>query len=245
VSVPKQRLDRLLVERGLAPSRERAQALVLAGAILVDGQKATKPGHAVAADCELSSLASSAAFASRAGDKLAAALDHFNVNVAGRVALDIGSSTGGFTDCLLQRGALRVHAIDSGTNQMVWRLRTDPGVRLREQTNARFLTRADIGEAIDVLVVDVSFISVTLLLPALLPLLAPAADVVILVKPQFEAGRSGVGKGGIVRDPQVRAAALRHVADALTAAGLGQVSAIDCPVLGAKGNQEFLLHAVR
>lgn len=245
MGVAKQRLDRLLVERGLAPSRERAQALVLAGEILVDGQKATKPGHAVAADCTLSSLATSAAFASRAGDKLAAALDHFQVSVADRVALDVGSSTGGFTDCLLQRGARRVHAVDSGTNQMIWRLRTDPRVHLREQTNARFLTPDAIGEPVDVLVVDVSFISVTLLLPALLPLLAPAAHVVILVKPQFEAGRAGVGKGGIVRDPEVRAAALSHVAAALSASGLNNVNAIDCPVLGARGNQEFLLHAVR
>jgi 23S rRNA (cytidine1920-2'-O)/16S rRNA (cytidine1409-2'-O)-methyltransferase len=240
---PKQRLDRLLVERGLAPTREQAQALILAGAIRVAGAPAPKPGHAVPADAAIALVAAPAPYASRAGAKLAAALDAFAIPVAGRVALDVGSSTGGFTDCLLQRGARRVHAVDAGTNQMIWRLRTDPRVHLLENTNARYLRAADVGEAPDLLAVDVAFISATLLLPALAPLLAPRADAVILVKPQFECGRAAVGKGGIVRDPAARQAAVERVAAAVRAAGGAPVGAIPSPVLGARGNQEWLLAA--
>ncbi|HVA62792.1 MAG TPA: TlyA family RNA methyltransferase [Terriglobales bacterium] len=244
----KLRLDLLLVERGLAPSREQAQALILAGAILVNGQKATKPGHAVAADAELTRVGEPLRFASRAGLKLEAALDHFHLDAAGRVALDVGSSTGGFTDCLLQRGARRVHAVDSGTNQMIWRLRTDPRVHLLEKTNARFLTARDLklerGEEPDLLTLDVSFISATLLLPTLVKLLRRPAEVVVLVKPQFEAGRAAVGKGGVVRDAAARQAAVERVAQALEGLGARAIATIPSPILGAHGNQEFLLHAV-
>ncbi len=244
-AAPRQRLDRLVVERGLAPTREQAQALILAGAIRVGGLPAAKPGHAVPADAEITLAASPPPYASRAGAKLAAALDAFAIPVAGRVALDVGSSTGGFTDCLLQRGARRVHAVDAGTNQMVWRLRTDPRVHLLENTNARYLRARDLGagEAPGLLTVDVSFISVTLLLPALAPLLAPGADAVILVKPQFECGRAAVGKGGIVRDAAARQAAVERVAAAVRAAGGECRGALPSPVLGARGNQEWLLAA--
>ncbi|HET9784178.1 MAG TPA: TlyA family RNA methyltransferase [Terriglobales bacterium] len=241
---PRLRLDQLVLARELAPSRQQAQALILAGQILVEEQKLTKPGQMVSADAALRRLGEPPRFASRAGLKLEAALDHFQIDVHGRVALDIGSSTGGFTDCLLQRGAARVHAVDSGSNQMIWRLRTDPRVHLREKTNARYLDPAAIGEPISLLTVDVSFISVTLLLPAIIPLLAPPADIVILVKPQFEAGRAQVGKGGIVRDESIRLAAVERVRSAVTSAGAVVRDVLPSPVLGADGNQEYLLYGV-
>ncbi|MGH9482601.1 MAG: TlyA family RNA methyltransferase [Terriglobales bacterium] len=239
----KLRLDQLVVARGLARSREQAQALILAGGILVDGQPGVKPGHAVAAAAVLARRAPPPRFVSRAGLKLEAALEHFRLTVAGEVALDVGSSTGGFTDCLLQRGAVRVHAVDCGTNQMDWRLRSDPRVHLLERTNARYLRAQDLGEPPTLLTLDVSFISATLLLPVLVPLLARGADAVILVKPQFEAGREAVGKGGVVRDPAARLAAVERVAAALGGLGGGDPAWFPSPVLGACGNQEYLLHA--
>ena len=239
------RLDRLLVERGLAPSREKAQALILAGQVLADGQKIEKAGAAIAAEAELRLLGEVLPYVGRGGRKLAAALDHFQVDAAGRVCLDVGSSTGGFTDCLLQRGALRVYAIDSGSNQMDWRLRNDARVHLRERTNARHLAADALGEAIDLMTVDISFISVTLLLPALTPLVRSGGEAVILVKPQFEAGREQVGKGGIVRDERVRQAAVEKVAQALEAHRWAIGGSIPSPILGGEGNQEFLLHARR
>lgn len=245
MSAAKLRLDQLLVARGLAASRQQAQALILAGEVFAAGQKAAKPGHQLPADVELDVRAHTPRFASRAGDKLAAALDHFAVPVAGRLGLDIGSSTGGFTDCLLARGARRVHAVDSGTNQMIWRLRTDARVHLLEKTNARYLQAEDLGgERPSLLVMDVSFISATLLLPAVTPLLEPGAEVIVLVKPQFEAGREAVGKGGLVHDPAARHAAVRRVAAALEQLGGRGLDEMPSPVLGASGNQEYLLHAV-
>ncbi|MGH9413825.1 MAG: TlyA family RNA methyltransferase [Terriglobales bacterium] len=239
----KSRLDQLLLARGLAPSRQKAQALILAGQVLANGQKAEKSGQLVPADADLRLLGQPPRFASRAGEKLAAALDHFAIPVAARAALDIGSSTGGFTDCLLQAGARHVYAFDTGTNQMVWRLRTDPRVTLRENTNARYLRPGDVPEPADVLTVDVSFISATLVLPALVPLLAPDADALILVKPQFEAERGQVGKGGIVRDDAVRQQAIARVQAAGAAAGLRPQGVLPSPVLGAGGNQEYLFYA--
>lgn len=241
--MPKTRLDVLLLARGLASSRQQAQALILAGQVLVNGQKAEKSGQWTAPDAELRLLGPPPRFASRAGEKLAAALDHFAIPVAGRVALDIGSSTGGFTDCLLQAGARHVYAFDSGTNQMIWRLRADPRVTLHENTNARYLRPEDMPERAELLTVDVSFISVTLLLPVLVKLLAPGADAVILVKPQFEAGRGQVGKGGLVRDAAVRQQAVARVEVAAAAAGLAPQGVLASPVLGATGNQEYLLYA--
>jgi 23S rRNA (cytidine1920-2'-O)/16S rRNA (cytidine1409-2'-O)-methyltransferase len=239
----KQRLDLTLVDRGLAESREKAAALILAGKVRVDGQKADKPGRTVEAEARVE-VEQALKYVSRGGWKLEAALLEFQVAVRDKVCMDVGTSTGGFTDCLLQSGALRVHAVDTGAGQIDWKLRSNPRVVLHERCNARYLTLADIGETVDVLACDVSFISVTLLIPALAPLLKPEGDWIILVKPQFEAGREFVGKGGIVRDPAAHRFACERVASAL--ANLGFSSAlIDSPILGAEGNREFLLHARR
>ena len=237
----KTRLDRLIVERGLTESREKAQALIMAGEVLVNGQKAAKPGQAVAGDSRVEILARPP-YVSRGGLKLAGALAQFAIDVAGYACLDIGSSTGGFTDVLLQAGAARVHAVDVGAGQLDWKLRTDPRVVLHEGINARALLFEDIGELVDLIVCDVSFISVTLILPAAVPLLQPAGQMVILIKPQFEAGRGQVGKGGIVRDPAVHQAACERVARAVRALGF-ETSMMESPILGAEGNKEFLLYA--
>jgi 23S rRNA (cytidine1920-2'-O)/16S rRNA (cytidine1409-2'-O)-methyltransferase len=239
----RRRLDLLLVERGLVASREKGQALILAGQVLVDGQKVDKPGHAVAADAKIE-LAEQPRYVGRGGLKLEAALDNFGIPVAGQICLDIGSSTGGFTDCLLQRGASRVYAIDAGTAQLDWKLRNDPRVIVREQVNARYLTRNEVPEPIHLAVCDVSFISITMILPVLPNLLAPGAEMVILVKPQFELERHQVGKGGIIRDPALHQQACRRVDDAVKQLGF-KTAIIPCPVLGAEGNQEFLLYARR
>ena len=237
----KPRLDRLLVERGLAPTREKAQALIMAGTVLVDGHKAAKPGQPADAEARIEILAQPP-FVSRGGLKLDAALAHFGIRVAGRVCLDIGASTGGFTDCLLQRGAARVHAVDVGAGQLDWKIRSDPRVVLHEKLNARYLRPADLGEPIDLAVCDVSFISATLIVPAVSPLLHPAGEMVILVKPQFEAGKGQVGKGGIVRDPELHQAACRRVDDAVRQLGF-ETAVMGSPILGAEGNREFLLYA--
>ncbi len=239
----KARLDRLLVDRGLAESREKAQALIMAGEVRVDGQKAAKPGQAVAAESRLEVLGRPA-YVSRGGIKLAAALDQFGITVAGRVCLDIGASTGGFTDCLLQRGALRVHAVDVGSGQLDWKIRTDQRVIVHEHRNARELRFADIGELADLGVCDVSFISVTLILPAMVPLLQPDGELVILIKPQFEVGKGQVGKGGIVREPELHRAACDRVEQAVKESGF-LTRIMESPLLGAEGNREFLLHARR
>jgi len=235
------RLDRLIVARGLTDSREKAQALIMAGEVLVNGQKAAKPGQAVPDDSRIEILARPP-YVSRGGLKLAGALAHFAIDVAGRICLDIGASTGGFTDVLLQAGAVRVHAVDVGAGQIDWKLRTDPRVVLHEGINARALKFEDIGERVDIIVCDVSFISVTLILPAAVPLLQPAGQMVILIKPQFEAGRGQVGKGGIVRDPAVHQAACERVARAVRQLGF-ETSMMESPILGAEGNKEFLLYA--
>jgi 23S rRNA (cytidine1920-2'-O)/16S rRNA (cytidine1409-2'-O)-methyltransferase len=237
----KLRLDLMLAERGLAESREKAQALVLAGEVLVNGVKAAKPGQAVAAGADLQVLRRPP-FVSRGGQKLEAALDHFQIQPGGRVCLDIGASTGGFTDCLLQRGAARVHIVDVGSGQLDWKLRTDPRVILHERLNARYLRAENIGERVDLAVCDVSFISVTLILPALPPLLQPDAEMVILIKPQFEAGRGKVGRGGIVRDPELHRAACERVENAVREMSY-KTAIIESPILGAEGNKEFLLYA--
>lgn len=237
----KTRLDRLLVERGLAESREKAQALIMAGEVLVNGQKAAKPGHTVAEDAAVEVLARPP-YVSRGGLKLAGALQRFAIDPAGKVCLDIGASTGGFTDALLQAGAARVHAVDVGTNQLVWALRTDPRVVVHENVNARELSFEEIGEPVDLIVCDVSFISVTLILPAVVPLLRPDGQMVILIKPQFEAGKGQVGKGGIVRDPAVHQAACDRVRQAVEQFGF-TTEIMDSPILGAEGNREFLLNA--
>ncbi len=236
----KRRLDQLLVERGLAESREKAQALVIAGSVLVNGHRVDKPGHSIAAESNIE-LTAKLPYVSRAGVKLAGALDRFNVQVAGRVCLDIGASTGGFTDCLLQRGAARVHAVDVGSGQLDWRLRNDPRVTVREGINARYLSIEQIGEPVDLAVCDVSFISVTLILPILPPLLRESAELVILVKPQFEVGREQVGKGGIVRDPEWHKQACDKIRIAVERLGF-TATIMESPIEGAEGNREFLLY---
>jgi 23S rRNA (cytidine1920-2'-O)/16S rRNA (cytidine1409-2'-O)-methyltransferase len=237
----KTRLDRLLVERGLVESREKAQALIMAGEVLLNGQKASKPGQPVDSGAALEVLARPP-FVSRGGLKLAAALKHFAIDVAGKICADVGSSTGGFTDALLQAGAARVHAVDVGAGQLAWSLRTDPRVLLHEGVNARALRPEEIGEPVDLLTCDVSFISVTLILPAVAPLLQPRGQMVILIKPQFEVGKGQVGKGGIVRDPQLHRAACDRVTGAVREFGF-ETGIMDSPILGAEGNKEFLLYA--
>ncbi len=238
----KRRIDRLLVERGLAESREKGQALILAGQVFVNGQKVDKAGHAVPEDADVV-VTAQLPYVGRGGLKLEKALDHFGVNATGKVCLDIGASTGGFTDCLLQRGAVRVHAVDTGAGQIAWKLRTNDRVTLHEKVNARHLCFEEIGELADLAVCDVSFISVTLILPALLSVLKENAEMVILVKPQFEVGRRQVGKGGIVRDPNAPLSG-RESRGSGHSARL-PVSVIESPILGAEGNREFLLHASR
>jgi 23S rRNA (cytidine1920-2'-O)/16S rRNA (cytidine1409-2'-O)-methyltransferase len=240
---PRHRLDHLLVERSLTDSREKARALILAGQVLVDGQKIDKAGQSVSLESRIELLAQPR-YVGRGGLKLEAALDHFAIPATGKVCLDIGSSTGGFTDCLLQRGAARVYAIDVGTAQLDWKLRTDPRVIVREQLNARYLTQQDIPEPIHLAVGDVSFISITMILPVLPNLLANDAEMVILVKPQFELERHQVGKGGIIRDPALHQQACRRVTEAVHGLGF-RSEIIPSPVLGAEGNQEFLLYARR
>ncbi|HUJ94220.1 MAG TPA: TlyA family RNA methyltransferase [Terriglobales bacterium] len=247
----KVRLDRLLQERGLVTSRQRAQALILAGKVLVDGQKIEKAGTPVETECQLRLLGEDLKYVSRGGLKLEHALDHWKIDVTGKVCVDIGASTGGFTDCLLQRGASRVIAVDTGRGQIDFRLRQDPRVRLLEKTNARYLKREQIGEVADLIVLDVSFISATLVLgPAIKAAFPDAAEtrrgrrVIVLVKPQFEAGREHVGKRGIVRDEQVQQAAVEKVRQALLDLGPVRTDVIHSPILGAEGNREFLLYAL-
>ena len=239
----RQRLDLLIVERGLAGSREKAQALILAGSVMVDGQKAAKPGHSYPTTCRIDLLGQTP-YVSRGGFKLAGALDHWRIDPWGRLCADIGASTGGFTDCLLQRGAAQVFAIDVGATQLDWKLRTDARVVVKDHLNARHLTLADLGQPVSLIVSDVSFISVTLLLDAMAQVLAPDGEMVILVKPQFEVGREQVGKGGIVREPELHQAACRKVRERVEQLGF-LTDLIDSPILGAEGNREFLLYAWR
>jgi len=229
------------VERGLAASREKARALILAGQVLVNGQKAGKAGTNVDAASQIELLAQPR-YVGRGGLKLEAALHHFAIAVAGKTCLDIGSSTGGFTDCLLQHGAARVYAIDVGTGQLDWKLRNDRRVIVQEQVNARYLTRDQVPEPIALAVCDVSFISITMILPALAGLLTADAQMVILVKPQFESDRDQVGKGGIIRDPALHHQACARVEKSVQALGY-HTQIIPSPILGAEGNREFLLYA--
>ena len=245
------RLDKLVVERGLSPSRERAQALILAGKVLVNDQKIEKAGASVDADSAVRLLGADIRYVSRGGLKLEKALEHWQINLAGKICLDIGASTGGFSDCMLQHGAAKVIAIDTGYGQMDFGLRNDPRVRLLEKTNARYIKPHDIGESVDFIAMDVSFISATLVLPAVIRAAWAGASgtdrdvrqIVVLVKPQFEAGRGAVGKGGIVRDEPTQRAAVARVETALTELGCAGIECIESPILGGEGNREFLLHA--
>lgn len=247
----KLRLDKLLVERGLAASRERAQALILAGNVLVNEQKIEKAGEQIVDNVAIRLLGEDLKYVSRGGLKLERALDHWQIDVRNKICLDIGASTGGFTDCLLQRGAAHVIAIDTGYGQIDFKLRQDPRVRLLEKTNARYLAKENIHEIVDLIVVDVSFISATLVLPAAVSAAFPATSeehsnrqIIVLVKPQFEAGREFVGKGGIVRDAAAQLASVEKVKGTVRELGCAEVDVIDSPILGAEGNKEFLLRAI-
>lgn len=238
----KERIDKLLFERGLADSRSKAQALVMAGVVLVDEKRVEKPSESFAAESNIRIKGDSpeSRYASRGGLKLEAALSAFNIDPTGFVCLDIGASTGGFTDCLLQHGASRVVAVDAGTNQIVWKLREDERVEVREKTNARELTPAAFDALFDLIVIDVSFISVTKIIPVLPPLLKDSGRVIILIKPQFEVGKGEVGKGGIVREPEKHQRVIEEVNQSAAEHGLFVGGLIDSPITGAEGNKEFL-----
>ncbi len=247
----KTRLDKLLVDRGLAPSRERAQALILAGKVLVNEQKIEKAGASIDSGSTLRLLGDDLRYVGRGGLKLEKALEHWHIDLHDKVCLDIGASTGGFSDCMLQHGAAKVIAVDTGYGQMDFGLRNHPHLRLLEKTNARYLVPSDIGEPIGFIAMDVSFISATLVLPAVLRAVASYAksmrevlcQIVVLVKPQFEAGRELVGKGGIVRDESAQLGAVARVEASLLELGCKGTEAIESPILGGEGNREFLLHA--
>jgi 23S rRNA (cytidine1920-2'-O)/16S rRNA (cytidine1409-2'-O)-methyltransferase len=242
----KVRLDKLIVDRGLAASRERSQALILAGKVLVDEQKVEKAGTPVNTECTIRLLDEDLKYVSRGGLKLEQALTHWKIDVTARTCMDVGASTGGFTDCLLQHGAARVIAVDTGYGQMDFKLRQDPRVRLLEKTNARYLTHEAVGDYVDFIAMDVSFISATLVLPAAIASAFPTdragRQIVVLVKPQFEVGRELVGKGGIVRDEEAQKAAVEKVRASLTELGVKRTDVIDSPILGQEGNREFLLY---
>lgn len=238
-----ERIDKLLVERGLAPTRTRAQALVMAGAVLVDEQRVEKSSEVFAPDANIRVRGQddpAARYVGRGGVKMERALEEFGITVNDATCLDVGASTGGFTDCLLQHGARRVVALDVGHNQIAWSLRNDARVEVREGVNARYLTPADFSQTFDVIVMDVSFISAAKVLPALIPLLKTDGHLIILIKPQFEVGRGEVGRGGIVSDPQQHARVVEEVNAAAIDLGLEVLGVIESPVLGADGNREFL-----
>lgn len=241
-----ERLDQVLVERGIAPSREKAKALVLAGLVIVGEHRITKPGTRVDPGAPIRLKGELNPYVSRGGLKLAAALTEFGIDPAGRTCVDVGASTGGFTDCLLQRGARRVYAVDVGYGQLAWKLRQDPRVVSLERENVRLMPRERIPETVELVVVDASFISLRLLLPKAWDLLDHGGDAVALVKPQFEVGRGQVGKGGVVRDPEHRMAALEKVCDDAKDIGFAVVGTLESPVTGAKkGNVEYLVHLRR
>lgn len=241
----KLRIDQLLHDRGLAETRSRAQALILAGLVFSGEQKISKAGQLLLADAPLEVRGRDHPWVSRGGVKLAHGLDHFGWNVAGAVAIDVGSSTGGFTDVLLSRGAARVYAVDSGTNQLAWKLRDDPRVVVLEQTSARALTAEHIPELVDLVVCDASFIGLAKVLERPVTFAKPDARMLALIKPQFEAGRAEVGKGGVVRDPAVHARVCAEVADWLEGQGWNVVGTVPSPITGPQGNIEFLIAAVR
>ncbi len=249
----KVRIDKLLVDRGLALSRERAQALVLAGRVLVNGQKVEKAGAGAEEDADIRLLGEDLPYVGRGGVKLEAALENWKIDLRGRTCMDVGASTGGFTDCMLQHGAREVIAVDTGYGQIAMKLRSDVRVKLLERTNARHLTSAQLAQAgasgdITFIAVDVSFISVTLVLPAVLQSAFASSSIagrelVVLVKPQFEVGRENVGKGGIVKDKAAQQGAVTKVLKKVEALGGRKIEVIDSPILGMEGNREFLLHA--
>ncbi len=237
----KERLDQLLCERGLAKSRQRAQSLILSGVVRVEGRKVDKPGTRISPEKKLEVLAPDHPFVGRGGVKLAAALRRFGIQTQGFTCIDVGASTGGFTDCLLQNGAERVIAVDVGRGQLDWKLRNDPRVTVIERCNARYLTRETVPHRLDLATVDVSFISLRMILPPLLTLQLQG-PILALVKPQFELRRGEVGRGGVVRDPALQARTVREIAGFAGGIGLGVEGVVESPITGAEGNREFFLH---
>ncbi len=244
-NVNKVRIDLLLVDRGLVESRERGQAIIIAGNVLVNGRKQEKAGSRVPDDSDIRILGEQLRYVSRGGLKLEAALREFTVDVQGRTALDVGASTGGFTDCLLQHGAVKVYAVDVGYGQMAWRLRQDPRVVIIERVNIRHIDPVFVPEPIDIAVIDVSFISLEKVVPSILQFLKQHAEIIALIKPQFEVGKGLVGKGGIVRDEGARSTAVKRIEDFIRSIGLDVKGVIPSPIQGQDGNVEFLIHAVR
>jgi 23S rRNA (cytidine1920-2'-O)/16S rRNA (cytidine1409-2'-O)-methyltransferase len=245
VAIEKKRLDVLLVERGLAETRAKAQALILAGAVFSGDRKLDKAGTAYTDDTPLEVKSRDHPWVSRGGIKLAHALDHFAIDVAGFIALDVGASTGGFTDVLLQKGAAKVYAVDVGHGQLAWKLRQDPRVAVLERVNARYLTAEQVPEPPDIVVCDASFIGLETVLPAALGLAKPQAQLVALIKPQFEVGPERVGKGGVVRDPALHQEVCARIAAWLTGRGWDVVGIVESPIRGPEGNIEFLVYARR
>lgn len=237
----KQRLDKLMVERGLAPSREKAQALIMAGQVVVGDHAVDKSGHQVPLDADIRIKGDVLPYVSRGGLKLRKALDQFGIDVSGLVAIDVGASTGGFTDCLLQAGVLKVFAVDVGHGQLAWKLQQDPRVINIEKTNIRYLTPDKLGVAPDLAVIDASFISLAKILPATVALLKPGGRIIALIKPQFEVGKGEVGKGGIVRDPAAHQKVIEDVSQAAQSMGMNVAGLCESPITGADGNREFLI----
>ncbi len=237
------RLDKLLVERGLVGSRQRAQALVMEGKVKVDGRRIIKPGTQILAGAHLEIVGNDIPFVSRGGIKLRHALDHFCISVTGFVAMDVGASTGGFTDCLLQRGVKKVYAIDVGYGQLDWKLRNDPRVVVLERENIRYLSSEKIADPINIAVIDVSFISLKLVIPVVQKFVVPEGEMVALIKPQFEVGKGKVGRGGVVRDPEEHKRVIEEVSSFVTELGWNLKGVVESPILGPKGNREFLLYA--
>lgn len=240
-SVHKERADNLLVEQGLAESRSQARALIMSGVVLADGQRVDKAGQMLNGECVLTLKDDDGGFVSRGGKKLAGALEDLGVRADGLRALDVGASTGGFTDCLLRAGASEVVAVDVGYGQLHWRLRQDPRVTVLERTNARYLTPDQVGDLFDLAVIDVSFISLNLIIPAVRTLMRPHGRILAMVKPQFEVGPEKVGRGGVVRDPAVQAAAVESVASSARNSGLDVLGTAPARIKGPKGNQEYFL----
>lgn len=241
----KERIDKLLFERGLAESRTQAQALILAGQVLVNEQRVDKPGQTFAASCEIRIKGEMPRYVSRGGLKLEAALRQFQVNPSGKICLDVGASTGGFTDCLLQHGATQVWAVDVGHNQLAWKIRQDARVRVIEGLNARHLAEEEFGVPFDFVCIDVAFISLKMILKGVEAVLKEPGDCVALIKPQFEVGKGEVGKGGIVNDPVKHQRVIHEIRSAAMATGLQPLAVIESPILGAQGNREFLIHLTK
>ena len=241
----KSRLDTLLVERGLAETRAKARSLIMSGNVYVGGERVDKAGAPVSDGADISVKESALRYVSRGGVKLEAALESFKIDAAGKTALDVGSSTGGFTDCLLQSGATKVYAVDVGYGQLDWKLRNAPRVVVREKLNARYLKLDDIGERVDIVVADVSFISLTMIIPPAAGVLKPGGVLIALIKPQFEVGKGEVGKGGIVRDEEKHREVVEKIEDFVKGLGFEVKGVIPSPILGAEGNKEFLIAAVK